>query len=153
MCWIGFWLICFLIMGLVTPYSFWLIENDLAEFEKYSEPAEGTVIAIHTRAMSGQGGRVTSDPEVRFATPDGRTVTFIDRTSVDIDVAVGQRVPVRYMPGDPEYARIEIAQADNALLMRIVFVFIIVLGLIGSFFTGRAMLRAVRARRSSPPVA
>jgi flagellar biosynthesis/type III secretory pathway M-ring protein FliF/YscJ len=149
--WYSFWLLCFLIMALVTPRALWLLEQDRIEFEKYSVEAVGVVIEIHSRAMSGQGGRVTSDPEVRFTDADGRVVTFVDRTAVDIPVQVGQQVPVRYMPDDPEYARIEGPQQEqNTWLMRIVFGGVILLGFIGSFFVGRALYRSYRPRESEP---
>ncbi|MBN1183816.1 MAG: DUF3592 domain-containing protein [Bacteroidales bacterium] len=88
-----------------------LTKMDLADFEKYSQYAEGVVVDVIYETTNGDASRMRYDFKVRFVTQDGVEVEFIDNSPIDLGLSadIGQIVPVKYMPDDPEYARIEVA--------------------------------------------
>lgn len=89
-----------------------LLENDLKEFNANAVAAKGIVIDIEQRRMSGAEERYYSDPVVKFVTSEGVSVTFTDKSALDLGVVIGQEVNVKYMPDDPEYAKIDIPSQE-----------------------------------------
>lgn len=75
-------------------------------FAAHSQRAEAEVIRIRERA--GEKGGVLYSPEVRFSTPEGKSVSLVSRVSSSSSpYSVGQKVEVLYDPLRPERAVID----------------------------------------------
>ena len=107
--------IIFMLFNVVKGYL--LTKQDLIDFEKYSVSAEGVVVDVIYETTNGDASRMRYDFKVKFITKEGVEVIFIDNSPIDLGLSpdIGQIVPVKYMPDDPEYARIEVAaQQENS---------------------------------------
>jgi flagellar biosynthesis/type III secretory pathway M-ring protein FliF/YscJ len=100
-------------MALVSLKGLLLLDSDIEDFDKHAVSSSGKVIEIQKRKMSGAEDRYYSDPVVEFITNTGDTVTFIDKSGIDINVKVGQNVKIKYMPDDPENAKIDIKLEES----------------------------------------
>jgi Protein of unknown function (DUF3592) len=74
---------------------------------KSGAQAQGTVVGAERQSDSD--GDTFHHPRVRFTTPDGRTVEFTSMVGYDSEPDVGDPVPVRYRPDDPEQAELDSA--------------------------------------------
>ncbi|MES2764936.1 MAG: DUF3592 domain-containing protein [Bacteroidota bacterium] len=81
--------------------SIWLTW-DTYSFENASRTAEGEVIEL----IPNKRRSVTYSPLIRFKTAEGKVIEFegLHRSNPPI-YDIGERVQVRYLPGDPESAR------------------------------------------------
>ncbi|MGI8796561.1 MAG: DUF3592 domain-containing protein [Acidimicrobiia bacterium] len=87
--------------------AFWFMR--VRRFLATAVDVEGTVLGHQSRrSRSTSGGSATSYyPVVQFATAEGRSVEFTDQVGGSPPSHdVGETVPVKYDPGDPEHARI-----------------------------------------------
>jgi len=73
----------------------------------HGKAAVGEVTALEPGSSTSSSGRPAYFPIVAFALPDGTPVSFRHRTGQSPPAyAVGDRVPVTYLPDDPEAALI-----------------------------------------------
>jgi len=73
----------------------------------HGETATGEVVALEAGTSTSSSSRPAYFPIVAFEAPDGSRITFRHRTGQSPPAyAVGDRVPVTYLPDDPESALI-----------------------------------------------
>lgn len=73
----------------------------------HGETATGEVVALEAGSSTSSSGRPAYFPIVAFETSDGSRITFRHRTGQSPPAyAEGDRVPVTYLPDDPESALI-----------------------------------------------
>ena len=80
-------------------------------FLRNGADAQGVVVDLNRYVTRGSDGRSARSvqPGVAFDLPDGRQVTFEDALGTSWEpYELGAVVPVKYDPGDPEDARIEL---------------------------------------------
>jgi hypothetical protein len=78
-----------------------------SELVSRTELAEGSIVrmAPYLGGKLGKGSALVYFPVVKFITADGREVVFENQESRRADhYQAGDRVPVRYEPGDPQKA-------------------------------------------------
>jgi hypothetical protein len=76
----------------------------------HGETATGEVVALEAGTSTSSSGRPAYFPIVAFETPDGSRITFRHRTGQSPPAyAEGDRVPVTYLPDDPESALVLLA--------------------------------------------
>ncbi|GFO54015.1 hypothetical protein GMSM_10220 [Geomonas sp. Red276] len=81
---------------------------DTVKFATVSASATGTVTGFSASRGSGTKGSTTFAPEVAFRAPSGRLIRFRSQLSTNrITNKVGEKVPVKYDPGDPHHAEID----------------------------------------------
>lgn len=115
------------IMGIVVAgygFSFLLQKNEL---EKNGIIAKGTVVDINKKD-------IYRAPFVRFKTKDNRTVTFLSKLDVNVDLfkyRIGQEVEVIYNKNNPNEAEINSFWEKNAaqVYLGALGIFLLLLGL------------------------
>jgi hypothetical protein len=78
-----------------------------SELVSHTELAEGSIVrmAPYLGGKLGKGSALVYFPVVKFTTADGQEVVFENQESRRADhYQPGDRVPVRYEPGDPQKA-------------------------------------------------
>lgn len=134
--------VAFGLMGLALVVLGLRFASATRAFIDRSARASGTVVEL---ARSREGGSYF--PVVRFETPDGRTVTFRNRTGGDPPShRVGETVPVLYDRAQPERAAID---TPSSLWLGPVLVG--GLGVIFCAVAAGALLLAARNRRAAAP--
>ncbi len=112
--WIGLFQLVFWMIVLMFPLIMFWTWDFSQQFQKRSVATTGTIVKLHVETFSsGQRRSQQIHHEVRFKTEDGTEVTFIDKTIGNISAQEGQTVPIRYDPGDPEWAKITIDGVQN----------------------------------------
>jgi len=112
-----------------------------SELVKRTELTEGTIVrmAPYLGGKLGKGSSLVYFPVVKFTTADGQEVVFEHQESRRADhYKPGERVPVRYQPGNPQQAVI----ATFASLWAIALIYAVsgfLLLLFGGWFLRRAM--------------
>ena len=107
--WIGLFQLIFWVIVLMFPLIMFWTWDFSQEFQRRSVATTGTIVKLHVKTRTSGARRLEQiDHEVQFKTEDGTEVTFIDRTIGNIPAQVGQTVPIRYVPDNPEWAKITI---------------------------------------------
>jgi len=119
-------------------WAHWKVSSELVS---RTELTEGSIVrmAPYMGGKLGKGSALVYFPVVKFISADGREVVFENQESRRADhYKPGDRVPVRYEPGDPQKAVI----ATFASLWSIALIYAvsgILLLLFGGWFLRRAM--------------
>jgi hypothetical protein len=104
------------------------------------ENATGTVTALEFASSTSASGQAVLFPIVTYQTLDGRTIIFRHRTGANpAAYAKGERVVVRYLPGNPGGALI--AEGFRNWLLPLV---LLVCGAILTLVTGIALWRLMK---------
>ena len=77
---------------------------------KSGAPAQGMVVDVEEETSQDHDDHTTSTtyyPVVQFTTADGRTMKFTSAVGYGSEPPLGDAVPVRYRPNDPEQAEID----------------------------------------------
>ncbi|MCM0080862.1 DUF3592 domain-containing protein [Geomonas sp. Red32] len=118
---------------------------DTVKFATASASATGTITGFSASRGSGTKASTTFAPEVAFRAPSGRLIRFRSQLSTNrITNKTGERVPVKYDPGNPHHAEI-----DSFLPM---WGLPIILLAIGIAFTWGGSTMVVRQRRARQPI-
>lgn len=120
----------------------------MQQFSEDALEAEGIVVDKVYTLMSGDGGRYKSDDIVEYVHRNGKIIRFTDHTALDFGVSIGDKVPVLYIPDDPAYARINLAEQDvNGEMISWLFIILALVCTLIVFFTSRKMIRLVKAAK------
>jgi len=137
-------------MVFMTLKGLFLIRGDILDFGKRSQSAVGLVEDRQTRYVPDVGTRV--DYIIRFTTQDGESISYRERTAVDLQLRVGQRVRVRYMPDNPSYAMVDSARQDSSTTVTYVMLIAIALGfLVAAVALGVSLYRFLKKITNSDP--
>jgi hypothetical protein len=136
-----------LFMVVMSAQGGWLLYQDEVVFTREAIPTTGVVVEMR------QSNRVSDtavryNPVVRFTTAESLQVTFEDRSALAQQVQVGQQVPVRYVPRDPEWAQIGNATGDQSSMVYVTMMGVFaLLFLAAALATLRSLIRFILAGR------